>query len=51
MSDEIDSDEEQEIAMAWVMEAERRDREMDATEDEGIPAELVFLQLQLRGQR
>jgi hypothetical protein len=45
-----DSAKEQEIAMAWALEAERRDREMDATGDEGIPAEVVFLQIHLRRQ-
>ena len=33
---------EEEIARAWVEEAERRDQEMSAAGDEGIPAEEVL---------
>lgn len=43
-----DSEREREIALTWAREAERRNREMDETGDEGIPAEEVFRRLRLR---
>lgn len=36
------------IARTWAEEAERRDQEMTATGDEGVPAEEVFRQLRSR---
>jgi len=43
-----DSEREQEIALTWAREAERRNQEMDETGDEGIPAEEVFQRLRSR---
>lgn len=43
-----DSEREQEIALTWAREAERRNQEMDETGDEGIPAEEVFRRLRSR---
>lgn len=40
-----DSEREQEIALIWAREAERRSQEMDQSGDEGIPAEEVFRRL------
>lgn len=39
---------EQEIAQAWIREAERRTQDMDEKGDEGIPAEEVFRRLRSR---
>jgi hypothetical protein len=41
-------EQEQEIALVWAREAERRSQEMDKTGDEGIAAEEVFRQLRSR---
>ena len=38
-------EQEQEIALVWAREAERRSQDMDETGDEGIPAEEVFRRL------
>jgi putative addiction module component (TIGR02574 family) len=42
-TEEKDSDEE--VARAWVEEAERRDQEMSSGKEPGIPAEEVFRKL------
>jgi hypothetical protein len=43
-----ESEQEQEIALTWAREAERRNQEMDESGDEGIPAEEVFQRLRSR---
>ncbi|HEX5720313.1 MAG TPA: hypothetical protein VF179_29425 [Thermoanaerobaculia bacterium] len=48
---EDDPEQEQEIALTWAKEAERRNQEMDETGDEGIPAEEVFGRLRSRTRR